>query len=219
MLLGRTTSTATNGAGLSGAEKVTLFVIAAIAAILIIVGIMVAVLRTRCHDGPWAAHSSGQPRQRSVTKGLLKNIPLVQYDDSNDGLRHVSNESLDESTQGSQPDREKTTTSAEPAMSMCAICTDEFVKNQLLRVLPCGHLFHQSCVDEWLVRRSRTCPTCRYELTPPGKIQPSEKAKIADDIEVGLPNVEGQQPHSRLSRYMRSLRSTLRRGSDTTGSL
>lgn len=159
MLLGRATSTATNGAGLSGAEKVTLYVIAAIAAILIIVGITVAVLRTRCHDGPWAANSSGQPRQRSVTKGLLKTIPLVQYDDSNDGLRHVSNESLDESTQGSQTDIEKTTTSAESAMSTCAICTDEFVKNQLLRVLPCGHLFHQSCVDEWLVRRSRTCPT------------------------------------------------------------
>lgn len=62
-------------------------------------------------------------------------------------------------------------------------------------------------------------PYSRYELTPPGRIQPSEKVKIADDIEVGLPNVEGQQPHSRLSRYMRSLRSTLRRGSGTTGSL
>jgi hypothetical protein len=123
------------------------------------VGITVAVLRTRCHNGPWAAHSSAQPRQRSMTKELLKTIPLVQYDDSNDALRHVSNETFDESTQGSQPESEKTIPSAQSARSMCAICTDEFVKNQLLRDLPCGHLFHQSCIDEWLVRRSRTCPT------------------------------------------------------------
>lgn len=158
MLSARSTSTATDGAGLSSAEKVTLYVIAAIAALLMIVGVTIAVLRARCHDGPWAAHSSGQTRQRSMTTALLKSIPLVQYDDENGILPHMSNSSLN----GKAPsgtDSEKSTSIVETAMSTCAICTDEFVKNQLVRILPCGHLFHQSCVDEWLVRRSRTCPT------------------------------------------------------------
>ncbi|KAJ5364839.1 DNA damage-inducible protein 1 [Penicillium cataractarum] len=212
MLSARSTSTATDGAGLSSAEKVTLYVIAAIVAVLITVGITIAVLRTQCHDGPWTAHSSGQPRQRSMTKALLKSIPLVQYDDENDALNGKARPANDSG---------KTTSIVETAMSMCAICTDEFVKNQLVRVLPCGHLFHQNCVDEWLVRRSRTCPTCRYELTPSGKSQTTEMAKNADDIEVGLPDVEARhtQPHGRLHRYLRSLRSTLRRDGNTSGSL
>lgn len=51
----------------------------------------------------------------------------------------------------------KTTTMCKTADSICAICTDDFVKDQLVRIMPCGHLFHRGCVDEWLVERSRTC--------------------------------------------------------------
>jgi hypothetical protein len=52
----------------------------------------------------------------------------------------------------------------------------------------------------------------RYELTPSGKEQPIEKAKHLGDVEVGLPDeARHMQHHSRLHRYLRSLRSTLRR--------
>lgn len=40
----------------------------------------------------------------------------------------------------------------------CPICTDDFVKGQDLRVLPCNHQFHPECVDPWLVNVSGTCP-------------------------------------------------------------
>lgn len=168
MLSARSSSTATDSAGLSHAEKVTLYVIAATAAVLIVMGITIAVLRARCYDGPWAAQHSGQPRQRGMAKALLRNIPLVQYDDAIDVLRNMEKSSFDGSMKSSQADdestrstsiSEKTTSIVKTGNSTCAICTDEFVKNQLVRVLPCGHLFHQGCVDEWLVKRSRTCPT------------------------------------------------------------
>jgi hypothetical protein len=168
MLSTRSASTATDSAGLSNAEKVTLYVIAATASVLIVVGITIAVLRARCYDGSWAANHSGQPRQRSMAKALLKNIPLVQYDDEIDFLPNMAKSSFDGSMKSSQADDEttrstsvpeKTTSIVKTGNSTCAICTDEFVKNQLVRVLPCGHLFHQNCVDEWLVKRSRTCPT------------------------------------------------------------
>lgn len=40
----------------------------------------------------------------------------------------------------------------------CPICTDDFVKGQDMRVLPCNHQFHPECIDPWLVNVSGTCP-------------------------------------------------------------
>ena len=43
----------------------------------------------------------------------------------------------------------------------CAICLEMFVKGDRVRVLPCGHLFHLSEIDEWLISKkkvvSQTC--------------------------------------------------------------
>ena len=40
----------------------------------------------------------------------------------------------------------------------CSVCTDDFVKGQDIRVLPCGHKFHPECIDPWLLNVSGTCP-------------------------------------------------------------
>ena len=40
----------------------------------------------------------------------------------------------------------------------CSVCTDDFVKGQNLRVLPCNHKFHPECIDPWLLNVSGTCP-------------------------------------------------------------
>lgn len=43
----------------------------------------------------------------------------------------------------------------------CPICLCDFVAGDAIRPLPgCGHVFHQSCVDLWLVRRA-DCPLCK----------------------------------------------------------
>lgn len=41
----------------------------------------------------------------------------------------------------------------------CAVCLSDFVDREKLRRLPCGHLFHKCCVDQWL-RRNKKCPLC-----------------------------------------------------------
>lgn len=40
----------------------------------------------------------------------------------------------------------------------CSVCTDDFVKGQDIRVLPCQHKFHPECIDPWLLNVSGTCP-------------------------------------------------------------
>jgi hypothetical protein len=34
----------------------------------------------------------------------------------------------------------------------CAICMDNFQKGEVVRILPCGHVFHKDECDEWLLK-------------------------------------------------------------------
>lgn len=42
----------------------------------------------------------------------------------------------------------------------CAICWDQM---KAARKLPCGHLFHTTCLRSWL-EQDTSCPTCRHSL-------------------------------------------------------
>ncbi|XP_076353226.1 RING finger protein 11-like isoform X1 [Tachypleus tridentatus] len=41
----------------------------------------------------------------------------------------------------------------------CVICMAEFVIGDPIRFLPCLHVYHTECIDDWLMR-SFTCPSC-----------------------------------------------------------
>ena len=40
----------------------------------------------------------------------------------------------------------------------CSICTEDFVKGEDVRLLPCNHQYHPECIDPWLLNVSGTCP-------------------------------------------------------------
>jgi E3 ubiquitin-protein ligase RNF38/44 len=45
----------------------------------------------------------------------------------------------------------------------CSVCIGDYEPGDELRVLPCKHLFHKECVDQWLSVNA-TCPLCRTSL-------------------------------------------------------
>lgn len=52
-------------------------------------------------------------------------------------------------------------------LKTCAICLDEYVPGDALRLLqPCGHLFHQPCIDHWLDATAPPpkCPVCNAHV-------------------------------------------------------
>lgn len=46
---------------------------------------------------------------------------------------------------------------------LCVICITALEAHEGGVRLPCGHLFHESCVAEWL-RKKSSCPHCRAQL-------------------------------------------------------
>jgi DNA-directed RNA polymerase subunit RPC12/RpoP len=49
------------------------------------------------------------------------------------------------------------------ANKKCAICTDEFEKDEKISSLDCKHFFHSECLIPWLEIQN-TCPNCRFML-------------------------------------------------------
>lgn len=46
--------------------------------------------------------------------------------------------------------------------SECVVCLENFVGEELLMGLPCGHAFHQQCIVVWLAAGRHCCPVCRW---------------------------------------------------------
>lgn len=40
----------------------------------------------------------------------------------------------------------------------CSVCIESFAENENVRILPCSHIYHQRCIDPWLLNKSGTCP-------------------------------------------------------------
>nr|XP_032661186.1 RING finger protein 150 isoform X2 [Chelonoidis abingdonii] len=67
----------------------------------------------------------------------------------------------------------------EPDFDNCAVCIEGYKPNDVVRILPCRHLFHKSCVDPWLLDH-RTCPMCKMNILKALGIPPN--ADCIDDI-------------------------------------
>ncbi|XP_053574620.1 E3 ubiquitin-protein ligase RNF130 isoform X1 [Bombina bombina] len=51
----------------------------------------------------------------------------------------------------------------DPDFDHCAVCIESYKQNDIVRVLPCKHVFHKVCVDPWLSEHC-TCPMCKLNI-------------------------------------------------------
>ncbi|XP_069757155.1 E3 ubiquitin-protein ligase AMFR isoform X2 [Narcine bancroftii] len=74
----------------------------------------------------------------------------------------------------------------------CAICWDSM---QSARKLPCGHLFHNSCLRSWL-EQDTSCPTCRMSLNinDDHRVGESHRRDILAENMGPVPVVDGRAP-------------------------
>ncbi|CAJ0768872.1 12276_t:CDS:2 [Entrophospora sp. SA101] len=54
----------------------------------------------------------------------------------------------------------------------CAICLEDYVDKDELRIMPCRHEFHVICIDSWLTTRKRFCPICKRDICIPTEETP-----------------------------------------------
>ena len=45
----------------------------------------------------------------------------------------------------------------------CVFCMENFEMLDLIKVLPCKHYFHYSCLKPWF-KKDTKCPTCRLDV-------------------------------------------------------
>ncbi|XP_053311079.1 E3 ubiquitin-protein ligase RNF149 [Spea bombifrons] len=45
----------------------------------------------------------------------------------------------------------------------CAVCIENYKPKDVVRILPCNHVFHRQCIEPWLLEH-RTCPMCKLDF-------------------------------------------------------
>uniref|UniRef100_A0A670YE61 E3 ubiquitin-protein ligase AMFR n=1 Tax=Pseudonaja textilis TaxID=8673 RepID=A0A670YE61_PSETE len=78
----------------------------------------------------------------------------------------------------------------------CAICWDSM---QAARKLPCGHLFHNSCLRSWL-EQDTSCPTCRMSLNIADNQQAPEDHP-RENLDGNLPPVAAAEGRPHLNQH------------------
>jgi len=46
----------------------------------------------------------------------------------------------------------------------CCVCLTDFELDEIISVLPCGHGYHQQCIDTWISDHSDLCPMCKRSI-------------------------------------------------------
>ncbi|KAI0067161.1 hypothetical protein BV25DRAFT_1819445 [Artomyces pyxidatus] len=84
----------------------------------------------------------------------------------------------------------------------CPICIVDFEEGDDVRVLPCEghHVFHQTCVDPWLLELSSSCPICRHDFQ-------ALENMLSGETDYEQPGAHpSDAPAPRFSRYLRFAR-------------
>uniref|UniRef100_B3P502 RING-type E3 ubiquitin transferase n=1 Tax=Drosophila erecta TaxID=7220 RepID=B3P502_DROER len=80
--------------------------------------------------------------------------------------------------------------------NICIICREDMVNHS--KKLPCGHIFHTTCLRSWF-QRQQTCPTCRLNILRTPTANSTAMPRQADEAVAAaagnqIPGAAGVQP-------------------------
>lgn len=114
----------------------------------------------------------------STDSSVIENLFMMLLNNSNGGVSNVFNE-LFNFTPDDLEDVKVTLTTEQFAMfpettfsdkcldvqnTQCSICMEDYVTDDTLTTLHCKHVFHKSCIQNWLCKERVTCPVCRKDM-------------------------------------------------------
>ncbi|KAG8089129.1 hypothetical protein GUJ93_ZPchr0011g28609 [Zizania palustris] len=88
---------------------------------------------------------------------LFPPIENEQHSDYRFGFVPASSEAI------SSLEKITTADEAREVEGCCSVCLEDFEGGDELKKMPCSHVFHETCITDWL-RVSHLCPLCRLEL-------------------------------------------------------
>ncbi|XP_069754061.1 E3 ubiquitin-protein ligase RNF130-like isoform X2 [Narcine bancroftii] len=71
----------------------------------------------------------------------------------------------------------------DPEFDHCAVCIEGYKSNDVVRILPCKHVFHKQCVDPWLNEHC-TCPICKLNILKALGILPDSQCAENSTLDV-----------------------------------
>lgn len=112
--------------------------------------------------------SSGARLFRILTLGnLLQLARMEQYLPNPNGIKPVTRKLLSEFySKGKLAEKYSFYIKKN---STCPICADKIGEGKKIIALPCGHLFHSSCIATYLDMNTK-CPICRIDIDEASKI-------------------------------------------------
>ncbi|KAI4887622.1 hypothetical protein NFI96_008734, partial [Prochilodus magdalenae] len=81
----------------------------------------------------------------------------------------------------------------DPDFNHCAVCIEGYQLNDVVRILPCKHVFHKMCVDPWLNEHC-TCPMCKLNILKALGIMPN--LPCVDNVAFDMERVSRSQSSS-----------------------
>ncbi|CED84239.1 Predicted E3 ubiquitin ligase [Phaffia rhodozyma] len=138
--------------------------------------------RVWTEDG-WEKLQTGRPVSGVAINSETTNVPLDH-----------SNPNASSSSSLQPPAQSGSRQFARPqeyfGVEECTICLENFKKGEVVRILPCGHIFHRDEIDSWLKGWKKLCPTCKFDITQ----QPSSQSHNTLSFTTGTAIPEDDSP-------------------------
>ncbi|KAK3987022.1 hypothetical protein QBC44DRAFT_129377 [Cladorrhinum sp. PSN332] len=112
--------------------------------------------------------SPQSPSSRTRTKrhGRERQSQTLDSNNTNNRPRRASRSATLSISEEKTSSSDVTSASYQP---FCEICLESYQNRvTIIRELPCGHIFHPECVDEFLHEVSSLCPLCKTNMLPSG---------------------------------------------------